>query len=84
MTLQEYYNECIHMLNRQPCDWRVGAAERSIIATCHRDNRPITSAVAYIMRSPSAPQKAAPRYIVETLPTKTGLEKSIMDAWHSI
>lgn len=49
MTLTEYYNECIDMLNRQSNDYHVGEAERKIIAICHRDNRPITSAVGYIM-----------------------------------
>lgn len=49
MTLQQYYNECIDMLSHQPGDWHVGEAERHIIVICHRDNRPLTSAVGYII-----------------------------------
>lgn len=50
LTAQEYYDECVIMLERQPCDWHIGAVERMIIAECHRTNRPITSAVAYVMK----------------------------------
>lgn len=50
-TVQHYYAECIHMLERQSCDWHVGAAERHLIAECYATGRPITSAVAYVMRA---------------------------------
>jgi hypothetical protein len=48
-TLQEYYNECINMLDQQPGDYHIGPAHREIVAMCHKLNRPIQNCVKLLM-----------------------------------
>jgi hypothetical protein len=61
-TLDQYYAECIHMLEQQPGDYHIGPAARALIAQCHKDDRSVASAVGYIRRGFDLSYRLAAEY----------------------